>query len=95
MTDVGNGKDSEFKAQISNALSSLNGAGGEFIPTTAMFQNDGGYTARQTTNNAGITPEQMKQAMKEAVREVKVITTVEDYRKADANYTKIQDRSNY
>jgi len=51
------------------------------------FSNDGGYSARTQAN--AITAADMHQAMVAAVSKVKVYTTVEDYRKADVNYTNI------
>ena len=61
-----------------------------------IFQNDGGYQNRMVSNNDGMIPEQMKQAMKEALKEMKApIVTVEDIKKADTNYTKLQDRANF
>ncbi|MDR3706604.1 MAG: hypothetical protein P4L28_11955 [Paludibacteraceae bacterium] len=55
--------------------------------TNTAFTNDGGYSARTQAN--AITAADMHDAMAAAVSKVKVYTTVEDYRKADSNYTNI------
>ncbi|HEY5592133.1 MAG TPA: hypothetical protein VIK55_14100 [Paludibacter sp.] len=95
INDVGNGKGSEFENQLATITSSLNGPNGEFKPTTPMFINDGGYTARKAINSEGITPEQMKQAMKEAVAEISVNLSFQDFKKEEANYIKMSDRANF
>ncbi|MEI8204598.1 MAG: hypothetical protein WCH34_16375, partial [Bacteroidota bacterium] len=77
-------------------LSMLNEAGGgtAFAPSP-MFNSDGGFASRQAVSSNALTPDQIQAAMEKAVAKIKVAVAVEDYRKADQNYTKIQDRSNY
>ncbi|MEI8086556.1 MAG: hypothetical protein WCG93_10110, partial [Paludibacter sp.] len=77
-------------------LSMLNEAGGgtAFAPSP-IFNSDGGYSVRQSKADAGLTEEQMQAAMEKAFVKLKIYTTIEDIKKGDKNYTKIQDRSNY
>lgn len=72
-------------------LSAINVAGGGVPFVSAM--SDGGYSARMAvgSGNAGIT----KNEMQEIIGGVKIYTTVEDYRRADADYTIIEDRGQF
>ena len=51
------------------------------------FVNDGGYTARSSGGYYSFTLDEMKSAFKEAVGELKIYTSIEEIRQADANYT--------
>ena len=64
------------------------------VLSNALFQNDGGYSAR-SNSSVVLTKDDIKQAMSEAVKGVKIITTVEDIRKADANYVNLENRANF
>jgi len=95
MNGVGNGKKISFPPEISASLSSFQSSSNNGTFSHPVIFNDGGYAARSAQNYGGVTKEDMKQAMKDAVKGIKVYTTVEDIKKADTNYTKIQDRANY
>jgi len=84
-------------SQFGGLLDGINGIGNgaAFAPQTARFSNDGGYTARQIQNSGGATPEQLQAAMEKALTKMKVYTTVVDIKKADVNYTKIEDRGSF
>jgi hypothetical protein len=83
-------------AMFAPILSMLNEAGGGVaFAHSPTFNNDGGFASRQAVRENSLTQDQIQDAMEKAVAKIKVVTTVEDYRKADLNYTKIQDRSNY
>jgi hypothetical protein len=73
-------------------LSAINQAGGG-VPFVRPL-SDGGYAARNAQPK-GITAEEIKEAMKEAVSHVKVYTTIEDIRREDKNYADIEQRANY
>lgn len=77
-------------------LSALNVAGGgvAFAPTP-KFMSDGGYSARSAVNNNGMSKADIQDAMEKAVSKIKVAVAVEDFRKADKNYSNIQDRANF
>lgn len=99
MNDLGNGKNNDAMAEMSTALNSFNGSSNaEFkstpIPLKSALFSDGGYAARHAGNET-LTKDDIEQAMENAVAKVKVITTIEDIKKGDENYTKIQDRANY
>ncbi|MEI8087315.1 MAG: hypothetical protein WCG93_13990 [Paludibacter sp.] len=85
-------------AQYGGLLAGLNNAGNNpsFIPQTPRFTSDGGYGARSAiSSSGGVTKEEMTQAMKEAVSQIKVYATIEDIKKGDKNYTTIQERGSY
>lgn len=59
---------------------------------STMFMHDGGFSQRYYYNT-NLSKEDLREAMSEAVKEIKIYTTVEDIRKADKNYTDIENRS--
>jgi hypothetical protein len=73
----------------------LNNGGG----TGHYVFNDGGFRQRQVVTSSNAHKEELKQdtkqAMKEAVSKIKVYTTIEDIKKADKNYTNVEERANY
>ena len=71
-------------------LSAINVAGGG-IPFAAPM-SDGGYAARSSIASGGFSQEQLEAAIAKAVSSVKMYVTVEDIRKADANYSKVEAR---
>ena len=77
-------------------LSALNVAGGgvAFAPSP-RFVSDGGFSARSSVNNSGVSKAEIQDAMEKAVAKIKVVSTIEDIRKADKNYSTIQDRQNF
>lgn len=83
-------------AMFAPILSMLNVAGGgvAFAPSP-VFSNDGGYSARSAVNNSSMSEDQMQRAMEKAFEKIKIYATVEDIKKADKNYTSIEDRANY
>ena len=62
--------------------------------TLLAFKNDGGYQNRNSDNQNGVSKEDLADAIKQAVSEVKIYTTVEDIRREDKKYTEIELRSN-
>ena len=73
-------------------LSAINEAGGGIAfskPTNYQFA-DGGYVHRQLSRE--ISAQQISAAMIDAVSALKVYTTIEDYRRADKNYTEITNQ---
>lgn len=83
-------------------LSAINEAGGGVrfetggIVSKGFSYNDGGFASR-TFNNSdnSLSESQIERAMEKAVSKIKVLATIEDIRKADENYTKIEDRANF
>lgn len=70
-------------------LSALNQLGGG-VPFTKPG-SDGGYTIRSTApSSGGITAREMKNTIRDAFAEVKVVATIEDIRKEDAKYVDIE-----
>nr|DAQ55719.1 MAG TPA: tail tape measure protein [Caudoviricetes sp.] len=70
-------------------LSALNQLGGG-VPFTRPG-SDGGYTIRSTApSSAGITAGEMKNTIRDAFAEVKVVATIEDIRREDAKYVDIE-----
>lgn len=57
--------------------------------------NDGGYAVRHITNDSGLNKEDIKEAMKEAVKEIKIYATIEDIRREDKKYTEIEDQASF
>lgn len=57
------------------------------------FRNDGGYQSRNSGGDA-ISRDTIKEAMKEAVSEVRVVATIEDIKRQEQNYMIIEDRAN-
>lgn len=83
-------------AMYGDLLSAINVAGGGIaFSSTPRFINDGGYTARSASNGSGVTEDQIQRAMEKAVAKIKVVTTIEDFRKADDNYTDVQARGTF
>ena len=83
-------------AMYGDLLSAINVAGGGIaFSSTPRFTNDGGYTARSASNGSGVTEDQIQRAMEKAVAKIKVVTTIEDFRKADDNYTDVQARGTF
>jgi len=74
-------------------LSAMNIAGGgDAFSNQPYTIPDGGYTSRQTiSSGGGITKGEMNEIMKQ----LKVYTTIQDIRKADVNYSKIEDRGSF
>lgn len=75
-------------------LSLINEAGGgvPFMPHANRLM-DGGYSVR-SYQKSDLSRSDIAEAMKEAVREIKIYTTVEDIRREDKKYTEIEDRMN-
>ena len=70
-------------------LSALNQLGGG-IPFTKPG-SDGGYAIRSAVSpNAGLSAKEMKATIQDAFANVKIITTIEDIRREDAKYTKVE-----
>ncbi|MDR0546848.1 MAG: hypothetical protein LBG77_04595 [Dysgonamonadaceae bacterium] len=79
-------------AMFAPLLSAINQAGGG-VPFASAY-SDGGYRMRAVNNTSGgLSEKQMERAMERAVTKQKIYLTVEDYRKADANYIEINDSS--
>lgn len=76
----------------SNANGNVFANGGIVIPSINYALNDGGYAARSATASNGFSQEQLEAAITKAVRSVKVYTTIQDIRREDANYTKVEAR---
>jgi hypothetical protein len=74
-------------------LSAINAAGGG-VPFTAPM-SDGGYTARYVESQGAMSTKGLVRAMKEAVKDIKIYTTVEDYRRADRQYTDIEQSGTF
>jgi hypothetical protein len=72
-------------------LSAINEAGGG-IPFTAPM-SDGGYMYREAERSAPIDMDAMRSVMIDAVKEIKVYTTIEDIRRQDKNYTEIENNT--
>ena len=75
-------------------LSAMNVAGGgDAFSNQPYTIPDGGYTVRQSQNSGGngITKAEMEEIMKQ----LKVYAAIQDIRKADENYTKIEDRGSF
>ncbi len=70
-------------------LSALNQMGGG-VPFTRPG-SDGGYTIRSAASAAGgISAKEMKDTIKDAFADVKVVATIEDIRREDAKYVNIE-----
>jgi hypothetical protein len=83
-------------AMFAPILSILNEAGGgSAFASSPTFNSDGGYSVRQSQRDAALTEEQLQAAMEKAFSKLKIYTTIEDIKKADKNYTLIEDRANY
>jgi uncharacterized small protein (DUF1192 family) len=80
-------------AMFGPLLSAINEAGGG-APFAGPF-GDGGYFARNSSSAGGVTQGDMRAAFSEAVSQIRVIATVEDIRREDANYVRIQSRADY
>ena len=93
INSIGNGNDTAFKTQLSTVINSVNPNSG-FTSIGPRFQ-DGGYQVRKMSESSnGITKADMDD-LKKAIKNMKIITTIEDIKKADTNYTKLQDRANF
>lgn len=70
-------------------LSAINEMGGG-VPFTTPG-SDGGYTLRSMSNGSkGMTSNEMRETIKEAFADVKVVATIEDIRREDAKYVEIE-----
>lgn len=70
-------------------LSALNQLGGG-VPFTRPG-SDGGYTIRSAVSSpAGLTAKEMKDTIREAFADVKVVATIEDIRREDTKYVDIE-----
>lgn len=74
-------------------LSAINQAGGGVPFTTPL--SDGGFAVRAVQSGYKLSFEEMQLAMENAVSKVKVVTTIEDIRKGDLNYSEIEDRATF
>ena len=74
-------------------LSAMNVAGGGIPFSTPM--SDGGFTSRASQSSKNLSSEDLAGLVKKAVQDVRIYTTVEDYRRADLQYTTISDRKLY
>lgn len=74
-------------------LSAINEAGGG-IPFARPL-SDGGYSIRNSSASKNATIEEMQTAFSNAISQLQVIATIEDIRRGDSNYLKIQDRATY
>lgn len=74
-------------------LSAMNVAGGGIPFSTPM--SDGGFTSRASRSSKNINSEDLATLVKNAVKDVRIYTTVEDYRRADLQYTTISGRKMY
>jgi hypothetical protein len=74
-------------------LSAMNVAGGgDAFSNQPYIIPDGGYAVRQAISSGnGITGAEMNEIMKQ----LKVYSTIQDIRKADVNYSKIEDRGSF
>ena len=79
-------------AMFAPLLSAINEAGGG-VPFSRPL-SDGGYSARHASS-AGVTLGDMRAALAEAVSQIRVVATVEDIRREDANYMQIRNRARY
>ena len=70
-------------------LSEISVAGGG-IPFTSHIP-DGGYTARWAMSNT-LSREDIREAMADAVKDVKIYTAIEDIRREDGNYSTVEAR---
>ena len=79
-------------AMYAPILSAINEAGGG--SRLARPVRDGGYASRHSSA-AGVTAAEMQRAFSEAVSRIRVVATVEDIRRGDANYVRIENRGRY
>ena len=83
-------------AQFLPLLSAINEAGGGVSFTGAPAPNyrfqDGGYVSRAVQRE--LSEQAIAGALAKEIQHIKVYTTIEDFRRADANYTNITDFSN-
>lgn len=70
-------------------LSEISVAGGG-VPFTSHIP-DGGYTARWAMSST-LSREDIREAMADAVKDVKIYTAIEDIRREDGNYTTVETR---
>ena len=70
-------------------LSEISVAGGG-VPFSSHIP-DGGYTARWATSNT-LSKDDIRSAMADAVKDVKVYTAITDIRREDGNYTTVESR---
>lgn len=75
-------------------LSAINEMGGG-VPFTTPG-SDGGYTIRSTSGGSrGMTSIEMRETIKEAFADVKVVATIEDIRREDAKYVEIENAGTF
>lgn len=76
---------------------------GSIAPLSGMYATggtvnhifkDGGYAARHIIT-AKLDKEEITDAMKEALKDIKVYATIEDIRREDKNYVEIESRANF
>jgi Sec-independent protein translocase protein TatA len=79
-------------AMFAPLLSAINEVGGG-IPFAAPY-SDGGFASRTVTAAGGLSKRDIESAMEKAVSKVKVYLTVDDYRRAERNYTDINEIMN-
>jgi len=97
LNGLGNGKTPNIPPEMYAALASMQNTptSSTFHAQTPRFENDGNYSARKLNESTTLTKEDIREAMKEAVAGIKPVVTIEDIRKADKNYTTIQDGGNF
>lgn len=75
-------------------LSAINEMGGG-VPFTTPG-SDGGYTIRSISGGSkGMTSNEMRETIKEAFTDVKVVATIEDIRREDAKYVEIENAGTF
>lgn len=75
-------------------LSAINEMGGG-VPFTTPG-SDGGYTIRSISGGSkGMTSNEMRETIKEAFADVKVVATIEDIRREDAKYVEIESAGTF
>lgn len=57
--------------------------------------NDGGYAVRFLNNDNGLSKEDVKNAMEQAISKLKIYASIEDIRREDKKYTEIEDRATF
>lgn len=72
-------------------LSAINQAGGG-VPFVRPL-SDGGFSARYAVSDGGVSKGEMSEVVKEAVKGVTIVTTVEDIRRENDKYVNITDRA--
>ena len=73
-------------------LSLINQAGGG-VPFVAPL-SDGAYAVSHAYDRSGLTGAQLTQAVRNGLQDLKIYTTIEDIRRQDAIYTRMENRGN-